>query len=47
MRFLSTRERAAIAALADAVKDDIKPARHEAREVFALVVDRRDAELAN
>src|SRR5262249_29020110 len=43
---LERRERAAITALADAVEDDVKPAREDAREVFALVVDRRGAELA-
>src|SRR5205085_5119150 len=41
------RERAAIAVLADAVEDDVEPAWHEAREVFALVVDCRRAELAD
>jgi hypothetical protein len=34
-------ERAAIAVLADAVEDDVEPARQDGREVFALVVERR------
>jgi hypothetical protein len=34
-----SRERAAIAILADAVDDNIKTIRQDAREVFALVVD--------
>src|SRR5262245_3893217 len=42
---LERRERGAIAALADAVEDDVKSARHDAREVIALVVDRGGAEL--
>jgi hypothetical protein len=41
------RERAAIAVLADAIKDDVKPARQDAREVFAFVIDRRGAQLAD
>ena len=44
---LERRERAAIAVLADAVEDDVEPARQDAREVFALVVDRRSAQLAD
>ena len=44
---LERRERAAIAVLADAVEDDVEPARQDAREVFALVVDRRGAQLAD
>ena len=39
-------QRAAIAVLADAVEDDVEPARQDTREVLALVVDRRGAELA-
>ena len=33
--------------MCDAVKDDVEPAQQDAREVFALVVDRRGAELAD
>jgi len=44
---LERRERAAIALLADAVEDDVEPVRQDAREVFALVVDRRGAQLAD
>src|SRR5262245_65928492 len=44
---LECRERAAIAVLADAVEDDIEPVGQDACEVFALVVDRRGAELAD
>src|SRR5438105_47230 len=44
---LERRERAAIAVLADAVEDDIEPARQDTREVIALVVDRRGAKLAD
>ena len=44
---LERRERAAIAGLADAVEDDVEPARQDAREVFALVVDRRGAKAAD
>jgi len=40
-------ERAAITVLADAVEDDVEPARQDAREIFALVVDRCGAELAD
>src|SRR4029077_15142218 len=44
---LERRERAAIAVLADAVEDDIEPARQDTREVIALVVDWRSAKLAD
>ena len=44
---LERGERAAIALLADAVEDDVEPARQDTREVFALVVDRRSAQLAD
>jgi len=44
---LERRERAAIAVLGDAVEDDVEPARQDAREVFALVVDRGGAQLAD
>ena len=44
---LECGERAAVAVLADAVDGDVEPARQDAREIFALVVDRRGAELAD
>jgi hypothetical protein len=44
---LERRERAAIAILANAVEDDVEPAWQDAREVFALVVDRRGTQLAD
>src|SRR5215831_947525 len=44
---LERRERAAISVLRDAVKDDVEPAWQDAREVFALVVDRGGAELTD
>ncbi len=44
---LERRERPAIAVLADVVEDAVEPARQDAREVFALVVDRRGGELAD
>jgi hypothetical protein len=40
-------ERTAIAVLADAVENDVEPARDHTREVFALVIDRRAAQLAD
>ena len=44
---LERRERAAIVVLADAVEGDVKPARQDPREVFALVVDWRGGEFAD
>src|SRR5439155_13545259 len=44
---LERRQGAATAVLADAVEDDVEPAWQDAREVLALVVDRRTAELTD
>src|SRR5262249_23741788 len=44
---LKGREGAAIAVLADAVEDDVEPARQNAREVFAFIIDRRGPEFAD
>ena len=44
---LERREGAAIPVLGYAVENNIKPARQDAREVFALVVDRVGTELAD
>src|SRR5215471_9004468 len=44
---LQRRKRPAIAVLADAVEDNVEPARQDAREVLALIVDRRGAKLAD
>jgi hypothetical protein len=44
---LERREGTAIAVLADTVENDVEAARQGAREVLALVVDRRGAEQAN
>src|SRR5262245_63328620 len=41
---LERRVRAAIAIFADAVDDDVEAARQDAREILALVVDRRRAQ---
>ena len=43
---LERREGSAIAVLTDTVEDDVDPVRQDAREVFALVVDRRGTQLA-
>src|SRR5262245_26413701 len=40
-------DRTAITVLADAVEDDVEPARQDAREVLMLIVDRRRAQFAN
>src|SRR3954452_5767321 len=44
---LKRRIRAAIAIFANAIDDDVEPARHDAREVLTLVVDRRCAQLSD
>src|SRR5262249_61920476 len=38
---------AAMPVLADAVEDDVEPARQNAREVFAFIIDRRGPEFAD
>src|SRR6516225_10314543 len=44
---LERRIRAAIAVFANAVDDNVEPARQDAREVLTLVVDRRATEFAD
>src|SRR6516162_6178798 len=44
---LECGERAAIAVLADAVENNIESTRQNAREVFAVVINRYGAEFAN
>src|SRR5215467_15147108 len=44
---LECGERAAIAALTDAIEDDLKSAGQNAREVFAFVINRRGAEFTD
>ena len=44
---MRSHRRQTIAVFANAIDDDVEPARQDAREVFALVVDRRGAELAD
>jgi hypothetical protein len=41
------RERAAKAVFANAIKDDVEPAREDAREVFTLIVNRSGTEFAD
>src|SRR6185369_15308099 len=40
-------EGAAITVLTDPVENDVKPARQDAREVFALVIDRRGTQCSD